>query len=347
MSVITGKASRTLTSIEICAGAGGSALGIEQAGFCHLELIEIDRWACETLRRNRPDWNVTGPSASDHGARDGKPGDIRVFDATSWRGHVDLLSGGVPCPPFTIAGRQLGRDDERDLFPEAIRLAHECQPRAIMIENVGGILGRLFDSYRAELLWELGAAGYHLAAWSVVQASEFGVPQLRPRAVLVAFADPLRALSFRMPRPMRAAQRSVGVALGDLMAAGGWEGASAWAARASRIAPTLVGGSKKHGGPDLGPTRARQQWAALGVDGSRIADGPPPAGFEGRPQLTVEMAARLQGFPEWWRIEGPKTPAYRQVGNAFPPPVSLAIGERLREALLSAADIDDDPELAA
>lgn len=100
------------SSIEICAGAGGQAIGLERAGFIHLALVEIEPRACETLRINRPHWNVIGPPDHD--------GDVRNFSAAPFRGKVDLLAGGVPCPPFSVAGKQLGHLDERDLFPEAL-----------------------------------------------------------------------------------------------------------------------------------------------------------------------------------------------------------------------------------
>jgi len=123
----------------------------------------------------------------------------------------------------------------------------------------------------------------------------------------------------------------------DLMQAGGWQGAAAWAESADGTAPTLVGGSKKHGGPDLGPTRARAAWASLGVDGRGLADAPPQPSFLGAPKLTVRMAARVQGFPDSWTFSGRKTAAYRQIGNAFPPPVACAVGQSILSALNSAA----------
>jgi DNA (cytosine-5)-methyltransferase 1 len=130
---------------------------------------------------------------------------------------------------------------------------------------------------------------------------------------------------------------TVGHALGDLMGARGWPGASAWARRADRIAPTIVGGSKKHGGGDLGPTRAKQAWASLGVDGLGIADAAPGPECDPAlaPRLTCEMVARLQGWrDEWdWRFSGRKTARYRQIGNAFPPPVAEAVGTAIRRAL--------------
>lgn len=95
----------------------------------------------------------------------------------------------------------------------------------------------------------------------------------------------------------------------------------------------MVGGSKKHGGPDLGPTRARRAWASLGVEGRTLAEVAPEADFCGMPRLTVRMVARLQGFPDSWQFYGRKTTAYRQVGNAFPPPVAAAVARNIKIAL--------------
>ena len=125
----------------------------------------------------------------------------------------------------------------------------------------------------------------------------------------------------------------MGKVLKDLMAEGGWVGAEAWAERASTIAPTLVGGSKKHGGADLGPTRAKKAWLEMGIDGMGLANEPPPPNWKGPPKLTVRMTAKLQGFPDEWEFYGGKTAQYRQVGNAFPPPVANAVAEQIRQVL--------------
>lgn len=130
---------------------------------------------------------------------------------------------------------------------------------------------------------------------------------------------------------------TVGELLHDLMQANGWHGADAWSSLACDIAPTLVGGSKKHGGPDLGPTRSRAAWAALGVDGRSLANEAPAPDFVGAPRLTVRMCARIQGFPDDWLFAGKKTPAYRQVGNAFPPPVAHAVSQCIANAIEQAA----------
>ena len=307
-----------LTSLEICAGAGGEALGLEQAGIAHAGLVEFDPAACQTLRINRPNWNVL-------------QSDVRDLDGRNFKG-IDILAGGVPCPPFSIAGQQLGGADERDLFPEMLRLAREASPSSVLIENVPGFASARFTDYRQELLAQFRDLGY-VASWRVLQAASFGVPQLRPRFILVALR-PRAGRRFRWPEKT-AGPPSVGAVLGDLMGARGWCGARRWVEGAFGIAPTLVGGSHKHGGPDLGPTRARRQWAAMGVDGRGIANEAPGPDFPlaSSPRLTVRMVARLQGFPDSWEFAGRKTAAYRLVGNALPPPVAAAVGQAVSAAL--------------
>lgn len=308
-----------MRSIEICAGAGGQALGLEQAGFSHIALVEIDRSACATLRENRPLWNVLEK-------------DVRTFSAKAYE-NIDLFSGGVPCPPFSVAGKQLGHEDDRDLFPEALRLVEECNPKAVMLENVRGLFEPKFEEYRENIIKELGRLGY-TAHWALVHAHHYGVPQLRPRAVLVALKNKY-ARFFKWSLEAGAPPLTVGQVLYKEMAKNGWRGAREWAEHANEIAPTLVGGSKKHGGADLGPTRARQAWKKLGVDGRSVAEEPPAEDFIGNPRLTIKMAALIQGFPPEWTFSGKKTPAYRQVGNAFPPPVAKAIGLAIKSALLA------------
>lgn len=119
----------------------------------------------------------------------------------------------------------------------------------------------------------------------------------------------------------------------DLMSVNGWEKSEIWRQQANGIAPTVVGGSKKHGGPDLGPSRARKQWAELGIDGLGIADEAPGPNFEGDPRLTPRMLARIQGFPDDWCFGDKKTRACRMIGNALPPPVAHAVGLQIHQLL--------------
>jgi DNA (cytosine-5)-methyltransferase 1 len=407
-----------LTSVEICAGAGGQAVGLHNAGFDHRALVEWDPDAVQTLRANVAGW--PGWDAERAGKLD--PTDVRdwlksdEFKSLDLQPReLDLLAGGVPCPPFSLAGKRLGKDDERDLFPDALDIIAALQPKAVMIENVRGILEppEVFIDYRAEILRKLGDIGYAVpeikSSWSPAQkdvamrsvwrrldARDYGVPQLRPRAILVAFHEdilPGDGSGFMWPVGLEEEEATVAQALKATMeercrdfwdrnqwgkpAAPGdrtgkdvfhdWLEKAEKAAAAGRgVAPTLVGGSKKHGGADLGPTRAKRAWQALGVNAMGVANDreacdPERDLFrESGPMLTVEQAAIIQGFPRGWRFQGRKTARYRQVGNAFPPPVAEAVGRAIaavlrpehRESLLSgyvmdAARAAEQPEPSA
>lgn len=343
-----------LSVIEICAGAGGQALGLERAGFEHKLAVELDQNAAATMRRNRPEWKIEV----------GDVADLSVFDARSFAPDapdqhgrpIDLLAGGVPCPPFSIAGKQLGAHDERDLFAWAVEQVDVIKPRALLLENVRGLSMPRFAGYRQHVLDRLREFGYS-AEWRLIQASDYGVPQTRPRFVLVAL-QPDYFRYFHWPTRSGEA-KTVGETLHQLMKARGWKGADKWAKRANKVAPTIVGGSKKHGGADLGPTRAKRAWAELGVDGYGVHDTAPPYTAkrpmtDKGPKLTVEMIARLQGWiwaenethraqladelsteeKQWiWIFTGGKTAQYRQIGNAFPPPVAFALGSSIAAAL--------------
>ena len=306
------------TVLELCAGGGGQFLGLEQAGFQCVGAVEIEAQYCKTLVMNRPGLSVINQ-------------DLKSFNAKGFEG-VDLVAGGVPCPPFSIAGKQLGENDDRDLFPYALKAVKQANPKAVLLENVPGLSSNKFLSYRQAILDKLSRLDYW-ADWKILNASDYGVPQLRPRFILVAIKKGFEQF-FAWPTP-RIKKVTVGHALFDLMAEKNWRGAKPWSEKANGVAPTLVGGSKKHGGPDLGPTRSRQQWEKLGVDGIGIADSAPHSSFplNAMPRLTTQMAARIQGFPDQWVFSGKKTISYRQIGNAFPPPVAKAVGRQLINAI--------------
>jgi DNA (cytosine-5)-methyltransferase 1 len=324
------------TVIEICAGAGGQALGLELAGFEHLLAVELDPNAAATLKHNRPDWTV----------RIGDVADPEILNAADFADKVDLLAGGVPCPPFSIAGKQLGAEDERDLFAWAVELVGQMRPKAVLLENVRGLSMPRFAGYRQQIRDRLAEFGYW-SDWKLLEARDYGVPQLRPRFILVALPE-AEARYFAWPEP-RPNTETVGSVLRELMGANGWPGADTWSNKADSIAPTIVGGSKKHGGADLGPTRAKRAWAAIGVDGLGVADDAPtadhPEGFV--PKLTTDMVARLQGWGSGeeyaWTFTGKKTSRYRQIGNAFPPPVARAVGE----SIMAALNHDGEPKALA
>ncbi|MBF6466685.1 DNA (cytosine-5-)-methyltransferase [Nocardia beijingensis] len=327
-----------LRVIEICAGAGGQALGLERAGFEHELAIELDDTAVKTLKKNRPKWDIRHGDVADesiwnpadYGPKSGKP-------------QIDLLAGGVPCPPFSVAGKQLGANDERDLFAWAVEQVGVIQPRALLLENVRGLSMPRFAGYRQHVLDRLHEFGYS-AEWQQIEARQFGVPQLRPRFVLIAMQHRYFN-SFKWPVPYGKAP-TVGETLRDIMRRKkvfeSEDDLDAWVKLANGPAPTIVGGSKKHGGADLGPTRAKLAWKEMGVDGHGLHDDDKPYSRNDRsitalgPKLTPEMVARLQGWDEGefrWEFEGRKTAKYRQIGNAFPPPVAKALGAAIADAL--------------
>lgn len=331
-----------MNTIEMCAGAGGQAFGLHEAGFTHSVLVEIDKFACDTLRHNNNTLQL--------GWGEIYEGDLKAFAdsrAAEFRGRITLVAGGVPCPPFSKAGKQLGSLDERDLFPTALDIVRKVKPRAVLLENVAGLMDAKFAEYREYIKGELFAMGYQ-SDWKLLNASEFGVPQLRPRFILVAL-EKGAFRHFTWPERNVVQAPTVGNVLYELMSQSGWAGAAQWRDKACGIAPTLVGGSKKHGGPDLGPARAKAAWHKLGINGHRLAaedevpgvefrgallrSGIVRKGFENMPLLNVRMAALIQGFPLKWEFRGAKTHAYRQVGNAFPPPVAKAVGLSIAQAL--------------
>ena len=324
-----------LTCLELCAGGGGQALGLERAGFFPAGLAEIDPDCCATLRANRPYWPVFCTDIMSGGWLDD---------------NVDLIAGGLPCTPHSRGGRQLGQADVRHLWDAALAIISEVRPRAIMLETSNAILSPRFTMERAGTLTMLRRLGYR-STWEVIDVSELGVPQRRRRAVLAAFSDPAAFRGFVWPQPCPAPPPTVGGTLYLLAAANGWAGAQSWAAGAQDIAPTVTGGSTRHGGADLGASQGKTAWRRLGIDPMGIADGPPgpdgkyprgagktgDAGETGL-MLTIEMAARLQGFPPDWEFCGGKTARYRQIGNAFPPPAAEAIGRAIARALQPAQE---------
>lgn len=320
--------SQRLRSLEVCAGAGGQALGLERAGFDPVMLVDNDPHACATLRANRPAWPIMQT-------------DLKDFVGTEHEGvpDVDLLSGGLPSAPFSIAGRQRGTADERDLLRTAVFLAMDVRPRAILLESTPTLLtSPKFGEARMFVEQELRHLGY-VFGWQILDAQHFGVPQTRRSGIIVAMR-PDDFVRFTWPTGHGQAP-TLGEALRDSMASRGWPGADAWSKIANRVAPTVIGGSKKHGGADLGPTRSKRSWAELGVDGGSLADhvpGPdfvfsPELGRPGLPKLTLSQVACLQGFPEDWVITGRKTAGYRQAAQAVPPPVAAAVGRQIASAL--------------
>lgn len=329
---------RDFTSVELFAGAGGLAVGMAKAGFKHILLNEIDHWACETLRHNRPDWNVV-------------ENDIHEIDFTPLNGKVDLLTGGFPCQAFSFAGKRLGFEETRGtLFFELARAVKEIQPKVFMAENVKGLLehdgGRTLQVIR-NVIAELG---YTLIEPRVLRALQYDVPQKRERLILIAirndiapyaaFSWPDVSESFRTLRdafyagdlydcdvPLSAGQeypegkRKVM----DLVPEGG-----DWRNLPVEVAKQYMKGSYNLGGGKTGMARR------LSMDEASLTLTCAPAQkqterchpLETRP-LTVREYARIQTFPDDWKFSGPLSAQYKQIGNAVPVNLSWALGRSL------------------
>ena len=319
------------TVLEICAGAGGQAIGLDAARFRHLGLVEIDRDAAATMRHNRPEWPVI-------------EADLRGLDLSAFEG-VDLLAGGVPCQPYSAAGEGRGAHDDRDLFPEALRLVRELKPKAVMLENVTGIQFVGNSVNRLRILSELSSLGYD-AEWRILNGTDFGLPQKRRRAILVAF-QPGIMHRFRWPTPLVRTAPTIGETLHELMAANGWPHVDAWRERSNGYAPTLIGGSQKKLGIDLAQAKSRESWLKHAVDpNGRAKQAPGPEMPEHHtPKLTLEMMARLQDFPKDWKFQGSDLQQFRQIANAFPPAMAQSVGLSIMRAL-SGSEICLDQALA-
>ncbi|MGR9148174.1 DNA cytosine methyltransferase [Rhizobium leguminosarum] len=320
-----------LRVLELCAGAGGMALGLERAGFQPVALIEIDRQAAATLRKNRPNWPVV-------------EADVRKVDFTQYQGKVDLLAGGVPCTPYSTIGERKGKSDDNDLLPEAVRAVREVRPKAFIFENVDGLLHAAHADHVAAALRQFSKAGYETVI-ERINTRDYGVAQNRSRVLLVGLRRDLSG-SFRMPPKFPKMANNMGDAVADLMSANGWSGTGDWVRRmremavadnAGNLIRTGILADTIRGYKGSGHKGEKARWLRNGVAYAPIAKAAPTdedAGTEGFvPCLTNRMRARLQGFPDGWEFVGGIPSVADQIGNAVAPVVAQAVGLAMYAAL--------------
>ena len=332
------KPDRSYTLIELFAGAGGLAIGLEKAGFQSSLLNEIDKKACETLRKNRPEWNVV-------------EGDIAEIDFSQYRDEIDIISGGFPCQAFSYAGKKRGFEDARGtLFFEYARAVKEINPKVIVAENVRGLLnhddGRTLDTIK-KIIDELG---YDLVEPKVLKAVFYQVPQKRERLILVAIRkDISKVVSFNWPAPykrimtMKDALKKGHLYNSDVPASDGQkyperkveilskvpEGGY-WRDLDDDLQREYMGGSYFLGGGKTGMAR-RLAWdepslTLTTAPAQKQTERCHPS--ETRP-LTVREYARIQTFPDEWEFCGSTTSQYKQIGNAVPVNMAHALGRSL------------------
>ncbi|MBB4171945.1 DNA (cytosine-5)-methyltransferase 1 [Rhizobium sp. BK538] len=308
------------------------SLGLEAAGFDPVALIELNSDAAASLRANRRDWNVIKQ-------------DMKQVDYAPHRDRIHLLAGGLPCQPYSRAGKALGKDDERDLFPAATEIVNAVRPKAFMFENVDGFNDAKHADHRAEVFARFAEAGYAVRTISV-NAKDYGIAQERPRIFVIGMS-PENMARFRPPPTFEEWRATVGHALEDMMGAGGWSGASRWAERRRTqvivrdnkeeiggLASTLLGEKRRGREKEIGRWGLREiiiggTWDAPPTDAMAAA-----AGDDFMPGLTMPMKARLMGLPDGYVVIGNKESQSQQIGNAVVPRVAQAVGLAIYSALL-------------
>lgn len=326
--------------LELFAGAGGLAIGLEKAGLKCVALNEIDKWACQTLRNNRPNWNVL-------------EGDIKDFDFSKYKNKVDVVTGGFPCQAFSYAGKKLGLNDARGtLFYEFARVVQEVNPAICIGENVRGLLSHEKGKTLQGMTSILDEIGYNVAPVQVLKAINFRVPQKRERLILVGIRKDID-IEFEYPKPSRKiynlkdalkkgelyncdVPKSEGAKYPehkkrvlDLVPPKGY-----WRDLPLDIQKEYMGKSFYLGGGKTGMARR------IGWDEPSLTLTCSPAQKqterchpdETRP-FTVREYARIQTFPDDWKFAGSISQQYKQIGNAVPVNLAKEIGYSIIKVL--------------
>lgn len=334
----------SFSSIELFAGAGGLALGLEKAGFEAVLLNELDKHACATLRHNRPHWNVI-------------EGGIQTIDFTPYRDKVDFVSGGFPCQAFSYAGNKRGFDDVRGtLFFEFSRAISEIQPKVFLAENVRGLLNHDGGRTLATIEAVIADLGYTLIGSSVLKAMFHRVPQKRERLFLVGVRNDLAdKADFSFPKPykrfmtlkdaLKAGElydcdvpKSEGQtypakkkAVLDLVPAGGY-----WRNLPDEIQREYMKKSYFLGGGKTGmPRRLSWEEPSLTLTCAPAQNQTERCHPDETRPLTVREYARIQTFPDNWEFMGAMSAQYKQIGNAVPVNLAYVVGNSLIQLLSS------------
>jgi DNA (cytosine-5)-methyltransferase 1 len=323
-----------LPSLSLFSGGGGLDLGFERAGFRHVASFDTLEPAGATLRSNRPGWQV----------HSGADGDVRKIDWRRYRGELAVLHGGPPCQPFSVAGRQRGHDDARNMLPEFVRAVGDAEPLAFVCENVSALAGPKFAPYLREAFVAPLSRRYRVTTFKL-SAHDFGVPQLRHRVFFVGFRRDEDARRFSPPAPTHRADH---LGSNPTPAATLWPLAPTLGVRAAlglpdigfdALAPTLRSTltGPRHTTSINSSVSALRTWNKLGIWPNGVARSRAAAARfpteNGHLRLAVADCAVIQGFPSWWRFDGAVYMALGQIGNSVAPPVAYRVALAVARAL--------------
>jgi len=330
--------SNGLAALSLFSGGGGLDLGFDKAGYTHQGSYELIPICGETLKSNRPDWIIhSGP----------ENGDITKIDWQPSIGSIDIIHGGPPCQPFSIAGQQEGESDDRNMWGEFIRAVNTIKPKSFVAENVLGLLNPKFRGFvQQQLLDKL--SDYHIHIFEL-NAADFGIPQQRRRVFLVGFRSKVAFNGFQMPRPTHRwtdlGTENSGCRTDDLFAKtlvkmmGVRETLGLLDIGYDALAPTLRSGftGKRNTTSILNSTAGQKAWGALeiwpnGVQATREKASAFPAKYN-HFRLSVPDCALLQGFPEDWCFAGAVYQVLGQIGNSVVPPVAYQVAKAVALAL--------------
>ena len=333
------KPNRTYTSIDLFAGAGGLSIGFHEAGIRSIYAVEYDKHAAKTFELRFPDAKVSCA-------------DVRAVDFTRYKGKVDIVCGGPPCQPFSSGGLRNAADDARDMIPTFIEAVRNVAPRAFLMENVNGLTVGERRIYLESVLAQLRGLGYTVT-WRVVNAADYGVPQIRKRLIVVG----VREGEFEFPEHTHGPQAaSPYVSAGEALAVVNSltvNSAKVTYAKNPDLRPNPYHGQLYNGGgrpidleqpaPTILASAGGNKTHFLDLEGMVVnyhghlfRGGAPQIGdLPGARRLTVEESAALQTFPADMVFSGPQSSKYRQIGNAVPPRLGYVIGAQLVEHLNS------------
>lgn len=333
-----------LRSLSLFSGGGGLDLGFERAGFTHVASYDTLESAGVTLRKARSGWNVFS----------GEAGDVTKVDWRQYRGLVDVIQGGPPCQPFSVAGRQKGKEDSRDMFPEFVRAVLEVEPIAFVAENVTALVSKKFNQYVQEVIERPLTQNYKLVRF-ILSAPSFGIPQIRKRVFFVGFRDEQIAAKYQPPLPTHCwhhlpTNKSTTHVQLDLFSIleqseniepcmGVREALGLPDIRFDALSPTIRSSltGPRHTTSVLSSVSAQKIWEKLQIWPNGVAPNREQARLfvpeNGHFRLSVPDCAILQGFPESWSIHGAVYMALGQIGNAVPPPMAYRVAASIAQAL--------------